>query len=258
MFVVGDVHGYYERLVELLRDEARLINADLRWVGGSSTLWFIGDYVDRGPNGIGVIDLIMRLQHEAPESGGQVGALLGNHDLLLLAAHRFDQQGSRGPGGTFAAAWLRNGGRAGDLEHLTKGYIDWFAALTAMVLVGDRLLVHADSMLYIRYGHSVEAVNQAFRTILSGSDADAWDILLDAFGEHQGFSDDQPNGRQRARRFLSIYGGRQIIHGHTPISKITGEAPRVIVSPLVYANGRCINIDGGMYLGGSGFVYETT
>ena len=46
-YLIGDAHGDFTRLVALLR-EAGLIDAGLRWLGGASHLWFLGDYVDRG------------------------------------------------------------------------------------------------------------------------------------------------------------------------------------------------------------------
>jgi hypothetical protein len=44
-----------------------------------------------------------------------------------------------------------------------------------------------------------------------------------------------------------------LIHGHTPINKITGEPA---TEALVYAGGLCVNVDGGLYRGGEGFVYQ--
>jgi hypothetical protein len=84
-YVVGDVHGEYDKLVRLLRD-AGLVDGELRWSGGDTTLWFLGDYVDRGPDGVGVVELVMRLQVEADEAAGKVGALLGNHEPVILSA----------------------------------------------------------------------------------------------------------------------------------------------------------------------------
>ncbi|HEX9439253.1 MAG TPA: serine/threonine protein phosphatase, partial [Roseiflexaceae bacterium] len=52
------------------------------------------------------------------------------------------------------------------------------------------------------------------------------------------------------------FGGRQIVHGHTPISSMRRCLPEEVVEPLVYAGGLCVNVDGGMYLGGPGFVYQ--
>src|SRR5262245_42135776 len=73
-FTADDVHGGLEALVDLLRD-ARLLDAALRWSGGDARVWFVGDLVDRGPDGIGAVDLVRRLEQE-----GDVHCLLGNHE----------------------------------------------------------------------------------------------------------------------------------------------------------------------------------
>jgi hypothetical protein len=62
------------------------------------------------------------------------------------------------------------------------------------------------------------------------------------------------SGEEIAHRFLSIFGGRQLVHGHTPISTMLRCPPRKVDSPWIYAGGKCVNVDGGMSLGGSGFV----
>jgi hypothetical protein len=94
--VIGDIHGQYTKLVSLLRN-AELVDDTLSWKGGTTNLWFMGDFFDRGPDGIAVIDLVMRLQQEAQGAGGQVESLLGNHEVLILAAQRFGEQPSGGP-----------------------------------------------------------------------------------------------------------------------------------------------------------------
>jgi hypothetical protein len=263
VYVIGDVHGQYDKLARLLKN-ARLVDDDLRWTGGDAHLWFVGDFVDRGPDGIGVIELVMQLQNQAARAGGTVQALLGNHDLLLLSVYRFGKSRSLvidahytgekvelGTADFFTANWLRNGGAPADLARMTGKHAAWLSHLPAMARAGDKLLIHADALLYMRNGSSVDEVNRSFRQILEGDDVDLWDIMLDAFGEHRAFL--SSSGAQRAARFLRIFDAAQIIHGHTPISKLDGQdASR----PLVYANGRCVNVDGGMYLGGAGFVYQ--
>ena len=89
--IIGDIHGHLGKLTRLLRS-ARLIDSDLRWSGHDTVLWFTGDFCDRGPNGVGVVELVMRLQDEALAHGGKIGALLGNHEAVLLAAKRFGDQ----------------------------------------------------------------------------------------------------------------------------------------------------------------------
>lgn len=254
ILVIGDIHGQYEKLLRLLHQE-RLVDANLSWTGETTTLWFMGDFFDRGPDGIAVVDLVMRLQNEAQAAGGSVQSLLGNHEVLLLAAQRLGEQQDTAPGGTFLADWKRNGGQASDLARLTPQHIDWLSSLPAMARVGTWLFVHADATLYTKYGSSIEEVNQAFQNILHGDDAAAWDQLLDDFSRREEFEDWQPEGEQHARLFLRIFNAQRLLHGHTPISQ-DRNAIKEIHTVRVYAHGLCVNVDGGMYLGGPGFVYR--
>jgi hypothetical protein len=263
VYVIGDIHGQYDKLVALLR-YAKLADEQINWCGGSATLWFMGDFFDRGPNGIGAVDLVMQLQVQAASAGGAVKVLLGNHDLLLLAAHEFGnyqplllrahQSGQEVPieaVDLFTAGWLRNGGELSDLVRLNRKHIRWFSTLPAMAHEQGKLLAHADSTLYQRYGDSVEQVNQFFHSLFQNGSTDNWSKVLDAFSEHEAFV--ASNGQQRAALFLKIFGGNQLIHGHTPIDKITHQTA---TEALVYAGGLCVNVDGGMSRGGDGFVYR--
>ncbi len=90
-YVVSDVHGHLEDLREQLVG-AGLADAEDGWTGGDSVLWVLGDLVDRGPEGIGVIHFVRALQEQAPE---QVRVLLGNHEALMLGEKRFPGQGVR-------------------------------------------------------------------------------------------------------------------------------------------------------------------
>jgi len=80
---IGDVHGDFSSLLTILR-EADLVDATNRWVGGGTTFVQTGDYLDRGAHVREVMDLLMRLQEEAPEAGGRVIVLLGNHETMNL------------------------------------------------------------------------------------------------------------------------------------------------------------------------------
>lgn len=259
VFVLGDIHGQFDKLVSLLR-QAGLVSADLHWSGGKAVLWFMGDFFDRGPDGIGAVELAIRLQHEAGLVGGRVNSLLGNHEALIMSARLFGERAT-GWGGTFKGDWERNGGRAGDLKRLEERHMRWLSGLPAMAREGDRLLIHADSLLYCDYGLTWEKVNAAFRAILTCDVPQAWDRLLEQFGDRLAFMDPEigPSSLTRdpvAARFLEIFGGRQIVHGHTPIGSVTGIPHDAVAGPLVYASGMCVNVDGGMYRGGPGFVYQ--
>ncbi len=253
--IVGDIHGHLGKLTRLLRAE-RLLDNSLAWAGKDTALWFTGDFCDRGPDGAGVIDLVMRLQREARAAGGAVSALLGNHEAGLLAVHRFgDQVANDFEGYSFRDLWLLNGGNKYDLEMLTNQHVDWLRSLPAMAIVEDRLLMHPDSLLYKRMGKTIADVNRAVGRILESDDLTAWDRFLREAAQRRSFLDSQSLGAALARNMLRRFGGRQIVHGHTPIAYLTGVDPSRIVGPLIYSNERCVNVDGGMYLGGPGFVY---
>ncbi|MCL4802807.1 MAG: metallophosphoesterase [Anaerolineae bacterium] len=252
MYVMGDVHGQYVKMTAALRT-AGLIDDGNHWSAGTATLWFMGDYFDRGPDGIAVIDLIRSLQVEAAAAGGRAGALLGNHDVLILAAQRFGKRPSGGPGGTFLSSWQLNGGEASDMDRLTPERAEWLRDLPAMALESGRLLVHADATFYQVYGRSVESVNRHISAILHSGDAAAWDQLLDYFSQRRAFQD-RDLGPARVGRLLALYGGRQFVHGHTPIYKLNNDRPDCVSCPLIYAGGLAVAVDAGMYLGGCGFV----
>jgi hypothetical protein len=253
IYIIGDVHGCLKKLVKLLQD-AQLIDAGHSWKAGRATLWFMGDFVDRGPDGIAVLDLVMRLQTEAAAVGGSVASLLGNHEMMLLAAYRFGRR-STGLGSNFLTRWKQNGGNRKDIAGLTLDHLDWMAHLPAMALVDDSLLIHADAPFYIECGRTVDEVNTAFSKLLNRSDALAWEERLEDFARRGAFMH-TTFGEEFASRFLSIFGGRQLIHGHTPISTMRRCPPGKVNSPWIYAGGQCVNVDGGMYLGGSGFMHR--
>ena len=80
---IGDIHGAYDRFVAILR-AANLLDTRDRWIGQKTVLIQTGDIVDRGPDSRKAIDLIRKLERDAPRAGGRVYALLGNHELARL------------------------------------------------------------------------------------------------------------------------------------------------------------------------------
>ena len=80
---VSDIHGAYQPMVATLRN-AGVLDADLRWSGGSTHLVIVGDILDRGPDSRDVMDLLMRLEGEAEAAGGMVHVLVGNHEAMNL------------------------------------------------------------------------------------------------------------------------------------------------------------------------------
>ncbi|MCC6554171.1 MAG: serine/threonine protein phosphatase [Polyangiaceae bacterium] len=72
-FAIGDVHGGYDELLELLSRLPRLTASD--------TLVFLGDYIDRGPRSAEVVEHVRRLPERTP---AKVVTLRGNHEDAWL------------------------------------------------------------------------------------------------------------------------------------------------------------------------------
>ena len=86
--VVGDVHGRADLLVELIEE--------IENVAPNATRVFVGDYIDRGPDSLAVLDILLE-----QEAAGGI-CLKGNHEEMCLEfLSQDDPQGYR---------WLRHGG----------------------------------------------------------------------------------------------------------------------------------------------------
>ena len=83
LVAVADSHGAYEQFSSLLR-ETGVVDEKLHWSGGKTHFVNLGDFTDRGPGSRKIMDLLMRLQTQAGQSGGRVHVLLGNHELMNL------------------------------------------------------------------------------------------------------------------------------------------------------------------------------
>lgn len=245
VWVVGDIQGFLSPFQRVLR-ASHLVDADGHWIAGGSTLVVVGDLVDRGPDGIGAIDFLMRLQTDAARQCGRVVVVIGNHDVQLLAARRF--------GEPFVTSWLAAGGVPGDLAGLGDEQATWLVDFPAIVVERDVVLLHADAMFYLEHGSTATEINASFRQVLRGGAPEAWQHLLDQFGEHRAFSG--PDGEANLEAYLRAFGARQLIHGHTPVPRMLQAPPESVTAAYVYRDGRCVNVDPGMYLGGPGFAYR--
>lgn len=255
LWVVGDVHGAVDKLRALLI-QAGLTNRYGVWTGENAHVVFLGDYVDRGPDGIGVIRLIRQLEEDAASAGGQVTALLGNHEVMFLAAQRFrlvDPTDRLG----FHDYWAGNGGKITDLQRLEGADIGWLGARPGMKVIGPWLMVHADSMFYTHLGRSIDDVNRRIRELLSSTEATDWGTFANAFVDRLNYAGQ--DGEALARRMLSLYGGERLVHGHTPVHLLYAnneqEIESDLMTPIDYAGGSCLNVDSGMaYFTDAGFI----
>ncbi|NPA67343.1 MAG: serine/threonine protein phosphatase, partial [Chlorobi bacterium] len=75
ILVIPDIHGCKKTLSALLK-KINLRNED--------TLYFLGDYIDRGPDSSGVLDIITNLQKHYEN----IIPLCGNHEYQILNAEK--------------------------------------------------------------------------------------------------------------------------------------------------------------------------
>lgn len=129
------------------------------WTGSARRLVQVGDLIDRGPDPLGTLDLMMRLQAEAQAAGGEVVCLLGNHELMALQAAEGDHavriQWTYNGAGAELAQWGARRGVAVDdgvLPYPEAFYTDfardgaygrWLDSLPVACRVGDYIAVHA-------------------------------------------------------------------------------------------------------------------
>lgn len=127
-FIIGDVHGCLNTLISLLEK--------INYKGGSP-LFFLGDYINKGPRSKETLDFLIDLHHQYTT----IFPLLGNHDSYLLSfLTRTDP------------AWLQSeqysfmvkNGDFGNLSTAEKSrYISFLSSLPLYYETENAFLVHA-------------------------------------------------------------------------------------------------------------------
>jgi Calcineurin-like phosphoesterase len=248
VFVTSDPHGHHDVLAETLR-LAGLVDESENWCGADAVLWVLGDLMDRGPDGIGVLDVVIRLQQQARDAGGEVGVLLGNHEVLATGMYRFGRQ-ARDTERTQSLVlnWQRNGGRDSDQEALTDAHVEWLLDLPALVDLEGTLLMHSDTTEYLTYGDDIASINAGVTAALASDDVDVWWDLLSHLTDRYAFA--REGGLGVAQDLMAKLGVRRMVHGHSIIADLRGIEPGDVDAALLYARRQVLAIDGGIYAGG--------
>ena len=148
IYAIGDIHGCVDQLEQLLK----AIKKDAKDYDGDVRLVFLGDYIDRGPDSRGVIELLTT----SKVPGTKQYFIKGNHEEAMLDV--FDGRAKK------AASWLSYGGKemmesygvgrkalydaggdAGALlrEVMPDHHQQFFRDLRRKKRIGDYLFVHA-------------------------------------------------------------------------------------------------------------------
>ena len=240
---VGDVHGAYDRFVEILQ-AAGILDRRLRWAGGLAHLVQLGDVVDRGPDSRRTLDLIERMQDDARRSGGAVHALLGNHEVMrMMGDLRYVTPGEYEAFVTSRSEDLRSDflGRVDPLlrgqlpKDMPLGYLEMRVAFGPRGEYGERLrkldaVVKINGVLFVHggispdvAGMSCDVLNTAVRREITtdletASDAPAESSL--SSGEngplwYRGLAQEPDAFAPRADEILAQQNARAIVIAHT-------------------------------------------
>jgi len=196
IYAIGDVHGCREALAAML---AR-VDSDLaaRPVA-AHRLVLLGDYVDRGPDSAGVLDLLA----DRTDADRSLVALLGNHDAMLRGVIETGDA-------ALLAGWLDNGGRATLASYgVEAGFGEIAAALAAAMPEAHREML-SSLLPLVRAGDFVFA-HAGIRPGVPLNDQSIHDLL---WIRHE---------------FLSCGDdlGAVIVHGHTPSDGIALRRNRI-------------------------------
>ncbi|HDZ41504.1 MAG TPA: serine/threonine protein phosphatase [Bacteroidetes bacterium] len=128
LLAIGDSHGCSDRLNVLINDHVRLTKKD--------KLILLGDYIDRGPDSKGVLDLIMKLASE----GYEVVTLMGNHENMMINAPRSPLDNYN---------WMMNGGDetlrsfgVSSVNEIDRKYMDFLLSMPFYHKTGNFIFVH--------------------------------------------------------------------------------------------------------------------
>ncbi|WP_139920482.1 polynucleotide kinase-phosphatase [Hymenobacter sp. DG01] len=197
--IIGDVHGCYDELVQLLTKLGYFVEAepvaDARDLGvhvqapeGRRAL-FLGDLVDRGPASPQVLRLVMRMVQD-----GTALCVPGNHDIKLLR-HLNGKQVNDKHG--FAETLQQLAGESDTFKSQVRQFLD--GLVSHYVLDGGKLVVAHAGLREDMQGRGSGAV-RAFAL----------------FGETTGEIDEF--GLPVRYNWASEYRGRaMVVYGHTPV-----------------------------------------
>jgi hypothetical protein len=224
---VGDVHGDYEGLAEVLRS-AGLIDSKDNWAGGKTHLVQLGDVPDRGPDSRKAMDLLMKLEKQALRAGGCVHVLIGNHEAMNVYGDlRYVSDGEYAAFARDESAEARRlsakaGHRPGYVEHRrqyseTGKYGRWIRGRNTIVKINDTVFVHGGiSEKYA--GMSIRSINERVREELNDFSKLPGGIVTDSEGPlwYRGLArGEEAELRPVVDRVLESLSARRIVVGHT-------------------------------------------
>lgn len=126
--VIGDIHGCLSSLRSLLHSVSPT---------EGDTFIFLGDYVDRGPDSKGVIDILIELKQEYP-----CVFLTGNHEEKMLLSRVYDFEIEAWLADWDAQATLDSYG-SNDIESVPDTHWEFLRNCQSYIEYAEHIFVHA-------------------------------------------------------------------------------------------------------------------
>ena len=224
VFALGDIHGGYYELIELLKNNG-IIDENLKWNWGKGHLVFLGDLFDRGDYVTECLWFIYRLEYEAKKVGGRVHTLLGNHELMIMEGDTRDISRKY----EYLSRYLEF--NLGQLYGNDFEIGKWLRSKKAVVRIDSNLFIHGgispeflDARIKIR-----DLNNLVYNYLNSGLDSteikDAELILSNEGpfwyrGYFGGYNDYMQIAEESVDKTLDFYNVSKIIVGHTNVDQI--------------------------------------
>jgi len=210
---VPDLHGDFERTLQIL-SHAGLIDARSHaWSGGNATLVQTGDIVDRGGHGKDIYELFFKLAEEAESVGGRVVMLMGNHELMNLQGDlryvTFEDYQAFGGERERTSAWAVNGWLGQKVRSFPVAYV-----------TGNVLFTHAGvAPHFLRAHRTVEGLNENFRRAVQGNARPSEPALSDLLSHAGPLWTRRYGGPgvhcEEVEEVLKLTGTRRMVVGHT-------------------------------------------
>lgn len=225
---VGDLHGDLEATRKVLRLAGAIDDKDA-WVGGKLVLVQTGDQIDRGDDDRKILDLFDRLADEAKKAGGEVVALVGNHEVMNA---QFDfRYVTPGAFDAFEGVTTQRSEVAPVLARLDRAQHGRAAAFApgdnyaarlsrrpVMARVGDSVFVHG-GILPKHVRHGLDRINDETRAWLAGEAKEPPKALVAEDGPIWTRAYSAAPGREECAMLdeaLSSLNAKRMVMGHTP------------------------------------------
>ncbi|KAJ3194651.1 hypothetical protein HK101_002240 [Irineochytrium annulatum] len=240
---VGDFHGDFRNTVRVLNMAGIVDKTGELWIAEPGTfLVQTGDVVDRGPDTIALYAMMRNLTVQAEIAGGRVVRVLGNHEVMNMAADwRYvtkEDIASFGTAEKRRAEFGPEGLIGSDLRDLD-----------IVTVVNGSVFVHGGvHPTWAEKG--IDAINREARSAMA---ADNW--RSNVFGGdgvlwYRGYAQDpEKQVCKLLRKALKSLGARRMVMGHTPqldghiLSRCKGKAIVIDVGISSYYGGNCAALE---------------